>query len=65
MLQRKIPWLDRPVMALRRRFNRELEHSLGGLLERQEAINRTLQSEPEKLRVEMAELSRKAGEPRN
>ena len=52
-------------MALRRRFNLELHHSLGELLERQEVINRTLQSELEKLRQEMAESSRKAGEPRN
>jgi MoaA/NifB/PqqE/SkfB family radical SAM enzyme len=65
MPQRKIPWLGRPIMALRRRFNLELHHSLGELLERQEVINRTLQSELEKLHKEMAELNRKTGEPRN
>jgi len=52
-------------MALRRRFNLELEHSLGELLERQEVINRTLQSELDKLRRGMAESGHKAGDPRN
>ena len=65
MPQRKIPWLGRPIMALRRRFNLELEHSLGELLERQEVINRTLQSELDKLRRGMAESGHKAGDPRN
>lgn len=61
--QRKIPWLGRLIMALRRRFNLELEHSLGKLLERQEVINAILRSELEKLRREMAEMRRRDDEP--
>lgn len=60
---RKMSWLNRPLTALRRRFNLELDHSLGELLGRQETINRTLQSELEQLRHELAELRRKSGEP--
>lgn len=53
---KKLSWLGRPIAALRRRFNRELEHSLGESLNRQERINRLLQAELEELRQELRDL---------
>ena len=53
---KKLSWLGRPIAALRRRFNRELEHSLGESLNRQERINRLLQAELEELRLELRDL---------
>ncbi len=50
--------MSRAVQAVRKRFNLELNHSLGELFARQEKINRALAEEIERLRAEVAESHR-------
>jgi len=52
--------LNRLARPLRKRLNKELEHSLGEIFARQERINRSLTEEIERLRAEV-EKSRKGG----
>jgi MoaA/NifB/PqqE/SkfB family radical SAM enzyme len=58
MVPQKHTFLSRAVQAVRKRFNLELNHSLGELLARQEKINRALAEEIERLRAEVAESHR-------
>jgi hypothetical protein len=58
MVPQKHTFLSRAVQAVRKRFNLELNHSLGELLARQEKINRALAEEIERLRAEVAESRR-------
>ena len=50
--------MKRAVQAVKKRFNLELNYSLGELLARQEKINRGLAEEIERLRTEVAESHR-------
>ena len=56
--------IKRAVQALRKRFNLELNHSLGEWLARQEKINRTLTEEVERLRAEVSEFRREQEKPK-
>lgn len=58
MAPQKNRFLRRAVQAARKRFNLELDHSLGELLERQEKINQALSEEIERLRAEVEEFRR-------
>ncbi len=51
--------LNRVVRGLRKRFNLELDHSLGEWLDRQEEINRALTEEIKRLRADVAKLKGK------
>jgi hypothetical protein len=64
MVPQKYPFLSRAVQAVRKRFNLELNYSLGELLARQEKINRTLTEEIERLRAEVSEFSREQEKPK-
>jgi MoaA/NifB/PqqE/SkfB family radical SAM enzyme len=54
----KQTFMKHAVHALRKRFNLELNHSLGELFARQEKINRDLAEEVERLKAEVAEVRR-------
>ena len=58
MVPQKHPFLSRAIQAVRKRFNLELNYSLGELLARQEKINQGLAEEIERLRAEVAESRR-------
>jgi MoaA/NifB/PqqE/SkfB family radical SAM enzyme len=57
----KRSFLNRAVRAVRKRFNLELNHSLGELFARQEKINRALAEEIERLKAEVEEARREQG----
>ncbi len=54
VVPQKKSFLNHAVRAVRKRFNLELDHSLGELFTRQEKINRALAEEIERLKAEMA-----------
>lgn len=64
MAPQKQTFMKRAVQAMRKRFNLELNHSLGELLTRQEKINRALAEEIERLRAEVAEFRREQEKPK-
>ena len=58
MAPQKQTFMKRAVQAVKKRFNLELNYSLGELLARQKKINRSLAEEIEHLRTEVAESHR-------